>query len=51
MHSVEISKFSPHDFLQKFRQSNSFTKELYCKLISRIFFELGVNLISDFVIM
>ena len=27
----------------KFRQSNVFTKELHCKLISREFFEVGVN--------
>ena len=27
----------------KFRQSNFFTKEFYCKLISRNFFEVGVN--------
>ena len=35
--------FSPTNFLQKFRQSNFFTKELHCKLISRKFFEVGVN--------
>ena len=33
----------PHDFLEKFRQSNFFTKELYYKLISRKNFEVGVN--------
>ena len=27
---VEIYKFFPHDFLQKFRQMNFFTIELYC---------------------
>ena len=31
VHSVEICKFFPHDFLQKFRQIDFFTKELYCK--------------------
>ena len=29
--TVKISKFFSHDFLQKFRQINFFTKELYCK--------------------
>ena len=42
-HNVEIWKFFPHDFLQKFRQSNFFTEELYCKLISRKNFQVGVN--------
>ena len=39
----KFKNFSPTMFLQKFRQSNFFTKELYCKLISRKFFEVGVN--------
>ena len=32
-YSVEICKFFPHDILQKFRQINFFTKELYCKSV------------------
>ena len=39
----KLKNFSPMVFSQKFRQSNFFIKELYCKLISRIFFEMGVN--------
>ena len=39
----KFENFSPTIFLQKFRQSNFFTKELYCKSISRKFFEVGVN--------
>ena len=39
----KFENFSPRFFLQKFRQSNYFTKELHCKLISRKFFEVGVN--------
>ena len=42
-HSVEIWKFFSHDFLQTFRQSNFFTKELYCKLIWRKNSEVGEN--------
>ena len=38
-----LKKFSHTIFLQKFRQSNFFTKELPCKLISRKFFDVGVN--------
>ena len=34
----KLKNFSPMVFSQKFRQSNFFIKELYCKLISRIFF-------------
>ena len=43
LHSVEICKFFPHDFLQKFRQINFFTKELYCKSIWRKIFAVGEN--------
>ena len=42
-HSVEICKFFPHDILQKFRQINFFTKELYCKSIWRKIFAVGEN--------
>ena len=42
-HSVEIWTFSPTILLQKLRQSNFFTKELYCKLISRKKIQVGVN--------
>ena len=42
-HIVEICKFFPHDFLQKFRQINFFTKELYCKSIWRNIFSVGEN--------
>jgi len=38
---VEICKFFPHDFLQKFCQINFVTKELYCKSIWRKNFEVG----------
>ena len=40
-HSVVSSKFFPTIFSQKFRQSNVFTKELYCKLISWKFLKWG----------
>ena len=45
-HSVVISKFFLHEFLQKFRQSNFFTKELelYCKSIWRKIFQVRENL-------
>ena len=43
LHSVEICKFFPHDILQKFRQINFFTKELYCKSIWRKNFAVGEN--------
>ena len=33
----------PHEFLQKFRQINFFTKELYCKSIWRKNFAVGEN--------
>ena len=42
-HSVEICKFFPHDFFQKFRQITFFTKELYCKSIWRKTFAVGEN--------
>ena len=42
-HIVEICKFFPHDILQKFRQINFFTKELYCKSIWRKIFTVGEN--------
>ena len=38
-----ISKIFPHDFLAKIPSKCFFTKELYYKLISRKFFEVGVN--------
>ena len=41
--AVEISRFPCHDFLQKFREINSFTKELYCKLIWQKKFCVAVN--------
>ena len=43
-HSVVISKLFPHDFLTKIPSKCFFTKKLYYKLISRKFFEVGVNL-------
>ena len=36
-----FENFSPTIFSQKFRQSNVFTIELYCKLISRKFLKWG----------
>ena len=33
----------PHDFLEKIPSKYYFTKELYYKLISQNFFEVGVN--------
>ena len=46
-HSVDICKFFLHDSLQKFRQINFFTKELYCKSIWRKKFALGDRKISE----
>ena len=43
MHSGNLKKVSLTVLLKKFRQSNFFTKELYCKLILRKFFEVRVN--------
>ena len=40
----KLENISPTIFSQKFRQSNFFTKELYCKLISRKLFEMWENL-------
>ena len=39
----KFENFSPTIFLQKFHQINFFTKVLYCKLIWRNLFEVGVN--------
>ena len=39
----KFEHFSPTIFSQKFRQSNFFTEEVFSKLISRKFFEVGVN--------
>ena len=40
---LKNQKFTATTFWQKFRQSIFFTKELYYELISRKFFEVGVN--------
>ena len=39
----KFEKFFPHDILEKFRQINFFTKELYCKSIWRKIFAVGEN--------
>ena len=49
IHSVEICKFFPHDFLQNFRQINFFTKDSYVRTVDQFDKNFEVKKMSEII--